>query len=380
MVGGITLALTLGLLEIGLRLFAPQISPEMRYEVLAGLFTNDAATGYRNAPGAQVRQHDSETDTTYDINAQGLREARLIGPPAPDTTRVLALGDSFAFGAGVDADQTYAHLLNGIPAGDGTPLDVVNGGVDGYGTDNEAAWLTAYGWAFQPRIVLLGFFVGNDTYDNFLGLHKTYVNADRELVESDPALRGAAAPEAETGTGLLGGPKLWLAQHSQAYVFLRGLAHAATALFVPSHIQPVTPRPFDTAPGYYKTEPPDLATGWTKTFAILDQMRADVAAHGARLVIVVIPAREQVEDAAWRQMQVRFGLSEADLERDHPQRRLAAWSTQTGTPLIDLLPGFQAAPPSPPLYFGYDIHWTAAGHALAAQLIRAGLARLGLAR
>ena len=49
----------------------------------------------------------------------------------------------------------------GAAAADGGRVESVNAGVFGYGTDNEAAWPRAYGWPLQPKIVLVGFFVGN---------------------------------------------------------------------------------------------------------------------------------------------------------------------------------------------------------------------------
>src|SRR4051794_2776477 len=93
--GGITGALTPGLLEIALRLFAPQVGPEMQVDVLHGLFVPDPAAVYRNGPGAHVPFQFGEFHTSVTINAQGLRADQPVGPPAPGSTRLLALGDSF---------------------------------------------------------------------------------------------------------------------------------------------------------------------------------------------------------------------------------------------------------------------------------------------
>lgn len=361
----LTAGLTLALLEVGLRLFAPQISPEMRADQLDGLFVSDPTTGNRNAPGAHIPFRYDEFDTSFDINAQGLREDRLVGPPLPGTTRLLCLGDSFTFGWGVPVTQTYPYLLRDSRAADNSPIDSVNGGVNGYGPDNEAAWLRVYGWPLQPKIVLVGFFVGNDVRDTMLGLNKTTVDEHLGLVSA-----GSSAPRTP-----LAALKSWLAHHSQAYVLLRRLAHD---WFAPS--QPAVQQPglYDTAPFYYKAVPPDIASGWDKATGFLDAMRADAQAHGAMLVVVAIPAREQVEDSYWQEMKNRFGLREDALARDLPQQKLAAWAARTGAPLIDLLPDFRAAPAATPLYFRDDPHWNTAGHALAARLLRADLIRLGL--
>ncbi len=373
---GITAVLTALLLEGGLRLFAPQYGPEMLRAALSGLYIPDPAAGYRNAPGAHVVYDYGELHAVYDINAQGLREDAAIGPAPAGTMRLLVLGDSFAFGWGVPATQTFPRLLAGSHAAGGDPVEPLNAGVDGYGTDNEAAWLATYGWALQPRLVLVAFFVGNDVRDVMLGIHKTYVDPQDGL-EPDGSARVAVGLPAAEGTPL-GAAKGWLALHSQAYVLLRALAHGLASAVAPD-TAPAQPGLADAAPFYYATPSPEIEAGWAKTLGVLDGIRAAATARGAEVVVVAIPTREQVEDTYWQAMKGRFGLQDSALVRDAPQRRLAVWSRETGTPLIDLLPGFRAAGPTP-RYFRTDPHWNAAGYALAAQLIHDGLVRLGLFR
>ena len=50
-----------------------------------------------------------------------------------------------------------------------------------------------------------------------------------------------------------------------------------------------------------------------------------------------------------------------------------------GAPMLDLLPALQAeAPSNARLYYPYDKHWTAAGHAVAAREIERFLVERGL--
>lgn len=368
----ITLLLIAGLLEIGLRLFVPQIVPP-----IIGLFVADPATAYRLAPGARVGFRFAEGSTTFAINAQSLRDASTMPlTPAPGTTRLLNIGDSFTFGMGVNADQAFPHLLDGSTAADGTRVESINAGVFGYGPDNEAAWLRAYGWPLAPKIVLIGFFVGNDVKDVMLGMDKTTVDRDGRLVATDKSrqamdtLTDAAAPAPG------GGVKGWLEQNSHAYLFVRNLFYS----LAPRQGKPQAPTIFDAAAFFLKDAPSEITAGWSKTTAILAAMHAEATARGATLVVVVIPTREQVHDSYWRELQTQFGLRVDQLERARPQRLLAEWSATAGVPVIDLLPGFQAAGQDTPLYFHTDRHWNAAGHALAAQLIREGLIRQGVFR
>lgn len=376
LVAAITLALIAGLLELGLRLFVPQVSPEMQSEALRGFYVADPQTVYRNAPNARASFRLAEASVTFATNGQGLRESGDVGPPAQGVIRLLCIGDSFTFGWAVEANQAYPYLLNGSKAADGTRIQSINAGVNGYGTDNEAAWLGEYGWALQPKIVLVAFFVGNDVRDDALGMNKTRVDSTGNLVPTDPNEMPDTAIPLTGSAGPLGAAKNWLARNSYAYVFLRRIANDLFA----QKAQPKVRQPnlYDTAPIYFKSEPADLQAGWDKATISLDRMRAEAAARGATLVLVAIPAREQVEDNYWQQMKQAFGLSEAQLNRDLPQSKLAAWSQRTATPYIDLLPGFRAAPENTPLYYGQDPHWNPAGHAMAARLIKEGLVKLGL--
>jgi hypothetical protein len=77
-------------------------------------------------------------------------------------------------------------------------------------------------------------------------------------------------------------------------------------------------------------------------------------------------------------MQTQFGLREDQLQRDLPQTHLAAWAARSGTAYLDLLPAMRAAGQTQPLYFRTDRHWTAAGHALAAGVIKDYLTQPGV--
>ncbi len=359
----VTGVLVLVLLEIGLRLFAPQIGT-----AVAGLFTPDPATRYRMQPNASVPFHVGEINVTYTTNAQGLREPGPVGPPAPHTTRVLAIGDSFTYGDGVTMQQAWPALLAGTAAPDG-PVDPVNAGVPGYGTDQALAWLQTYGWPLQPRVVILGFYVGNDVRDNLLGMDKTEANAAGQLVET------AATAQTIGRSPPTPGLKGWLERNSNAYVFLRNLLHPSNQVQTPGLY---TSGPHEDVTFFLKDGLPGLAAGWDKTYALLDQMQAAVQAHGARLVVVAMPTRDQVEDQYWQEMKTLYGLQDTQLVRDLPQQKLAAWSAQSGATLVDLYPAFVRAAQSQTLYYHTDPHWNPAGHALAAQEIRAALVQDGI--
>lgn len=101
----------------------------------------------------------------YQINHLRMREhAALEGDSAGPG--VLCLGDSFTFGEGVHAADTYPARLETLlrkDAGLGA-VQVLNGGVQGYGTRQEYVFMQRYGRALRPDVVVLGF-VLNDACD-----------------------------------------------------------------------------------------------------------------------------------------------------------------------------------------------------------------------
>jgi hypothetical protein len=287
-----------------------------------------------------------------------------------DSTRLLALGDSFTFGMNVQDNQSFPALLN-------QKWHTFNGGVFGYGTDNEAAWLNEYGWQTKPNIVLVGFFVGNDVKDVMVGMTKTVATADGRLVAAQASLDAMGQGDEDTQAPQSTGIKGWLEQNSHAYLYLRSLWYNTLGK---RSGKPQKLTIFDAASFYRKAVPPEIEAGWNKTFDILKQMQADTKAHNAQLVLVAIPAREQVYPGSWDDVKAQFGLNEADFDLTLPQQKLADFAKAQGMAYIDLLPDFKSHNSDPNLYFHIDRHWTASGHQVAASAIEKALQEQGLLR
>jgi len=91
------------------------------------------------------------------INAQGLREDTPAGLKAAGKKRLLVLGDSVIFGAGVRTDQTYTSQLNVKIVQAGLDWRALTGGVTGYDSAQEAEWLELYGLDLEPDALAIGF-------------------------------------------------------------------------------------------------------------------------------------------------------------------------------------------------------------------------------
>ena len=80
----------------------------------------------------------------------------------PGNFRILVVGDSYGWAGGLKANYT-AILENLFEARDGShKIDVVNTGYPGTHTGEQLLMLKKYGLQYDPDLVILGFFAGND--------------------------------------------------------------------------------------------------------------------------------------------------------------------------------------------------------------------------
>ncbi|HSD30214.1 MAG TPA: SGNH/GDSL hydrolase family protein [Vicinamibacteria bacterium] len=99
-------------------------------------------------------------------NALGYRDLDHAVPKPPGVRRLLSLGDSFAWGASIEFDDTYAQrvgrALNRRRAGES--WEVIQLSLPGMNTVEQASQLVEEGFAYGPDVVVVGF-VLNDSED-----------------------------------------------------------------------------------------------------------------------------------------------------------------------------------------------------------------------
>lgn len=159
-VGGMFLAI-----EGAVRIFLPQ-TLQTDYVGDASIAVADDQLGHRLRPGAEAIVRGPEFAVRYRTNTRGLRDEVEHAPSNPEgTTRILVLGDSFAYGSGNDYEQIWPVLLERRLLTDGHPVEIVKAGVPGYDTRSEALYLERIFAGYQPDIVLLTF-LPNDLFTN----------------------------------------------------------------------------------------------------------------------------------------------------------------------------------------------------------------------
>lgn len=136
-----------------------------------GIAHYDPELGWKLTPNWTGSHRTFDFTVRYTINEAGLR----ADSPLPFDRRgklVAVVGDSFAFGLGVNDDQTFVHLLNQSARDQAT---FVNFSVPGYSTDQEALLIERDVLRWKPDVIILAVYVANDLFDNLLD-HPLQVN------------------------------------------------------------------------------------------------------------------------------------------------------------------------------------------------------------
>ena len=374
------LALLVGL-EVALRLFGPILprnytsGPYLERHPDYGFFHVRDYVGW---------QRSSEYFAWVRFNRLGLRDPRDSFAKPPNTFRILLLGDSFMEAVQVDERQTTASLLEAHlrQARPDLNVEVVNAGVAGWSTSLEYLYLDHEGHRFQPDLVVLAFFVGNDLHDNHYKLQLKEGGLDEAvkpffLPTADGGLEMIPPPPPRSGpspvvSALRACCRLYSVFETGVLNRL-GDGRGNVPLFAAAPLAP------DIA-GLYESEPSgEWQVGWTITERLLARIRA----RAAPVAVFAIPDSIQLDERTWRR--------DRDIQRDRrfrdgllnvaaPNRHLGEIAARQELPFLDLLPAFRAASGGEwkRFYFETDQHWNGAGHALEAEKLERFLVERGM--
>jgi hypothetical protein len=340
---------TLGMLECALALFHPigfSVERNMYYEA-------DPYTGYRMAPHS--RGNFGPGIPAF-VNANGHRDVATPVARRPGVARILVLGDSFTAGSDVRQEEAYPkvleRLLNARPGG---PVEVVNTGVGGWDPFMYAQYYLHDGWRFRPDLVLVGFFVGNDTYDQ-----------STRVDQLPTALLGRRVSRNAAALGPVATAAVYLTEHTNLG---RLLLQRAPILMTPARS-----RCDDFSEVFLTIQRARLVNHLRRdehqvalarnALTQMERIKRRLDADGVPLVVAFLPDENQINTALQRLL---VPVEQRDVyDFAMPQSMLAETFAAAGIRTIDLLPAFRA---DPRCLYNNDTHWTPEGHALAARVI-----------
>ena len=366
-----------------------------------GLFQIDAQAGYVMRANQCVLLRSQEYDQVLVTNSHG-----LVGPDLPaskpsDEFRVVVLGDSYTVAGQVPYEQDFTTLLEQRLHAEGhANVRVINAGVGGYTTFNEAGLLREDLSWLQPNLVVVMAFLGNDVAENVLATYGGYRDAPEhpdgvtwsqaaaDLLSASDAWfpRNPPRPEAPAASG----PPSLRTRVRLAASASWDQARAASRLLGRLFGDPIHAAGVTTAPG---AAPPSreqrrlsvasfewtilrdipreehLDAAWPLFRRYLRDIQQTASSVGAPTFLVAIPEMAQFDDQMRARVMADYRFADDEVDWDQPQHRLGAEAARAGVPMLDLLPIFRARTDRADLYLRLDTHFTALGHAATAEAL-----------
>lgn len=384
-------------------------------------YTSDPNLGWTFRPGAEGWQGE-EGQAYVRINSEGFRDREHTVAKPSGTVRIAVVGDSNTAAIQVAVEARFSSVLerelSHCPALGGKKLEVLNFGVDGYGTAQELLTLRHRVWKYSPDIVVLCFTTGNDIRNNYRVLNEDptlgegagtnlnnlnycpyFVYEDDQLVLDNsflknPRFRPRAIWRHNVMADLMNESRvLQLANTIADLGTVRSAQkEAQTRLSDPGRME----RVFGNGKGgasreikavdrgelgldnlaYYPPQAEAWKEAWRVTEGLLVMTRDDVREHGAQFWLMIATSGAQVNpDPAVRRRFMNY-LGVPTLF--YPDSRLQAFAERQGIHVIALAPAFAAYAEEHHVYLhgfknSHRGHWNELGHRLAGEILASQL-------
>lgn len=352
----------------------------------------DSILGWRNIPGATGRMKSDEYSNELEYNSHSMRGPEIPYDKPAGVRRVVLVGDSFVDGytqpLGERVGDILEQLLNAADPGRRT--EVISLGAGGYSTDQQLLWLRSEGLRYHPDLVVLLFYA-NDIWYNRLdrywrgGKPLFALRGDSLVLTNIPIAAPVSSPAGQQ-PGLNG----WIRAHSKIYWLLARAIQNNPRLFgLAVRLGLTEPSPelvFDQGQGivipgefsvFLTPMPSQAEEAWTLTDALVERMRSEAEAAGAEFLAMLVPIRSRIYTETDDIRGNAGGGTGIDV--DAVTRRFLELCRSAALACIDPTASFVAVADSlrgsgERLYYRYDWHWNARGHALAAHILAERLA------
>lgn len=289
---------------------------EPRFVPWASLMAFDASLGWKPRPNLDAR-YLAERDDVFRVvtDKEGWPGTRSL-----DDSSVVVIGDSFAFGYGVDVGRSFADLSPAVP------IKAV--GAPGYSMVHSVMLMEQFAERLAGKLVVWFVCLENDLQDNLM-----------------PTMRTYRTPFVRAGRGTPG----WTIVNQHVTAEPWRWSDGARQRILPTlcTLGPISDRAFD-ASDYL------IGRGATQCRSV-----------GASLVLVTIPDPTQLTDVGRARLAESSGDA-ASFDADLPDRRLAEICRRHGVPMI-AGKGHLTASDYKPIE---GLHWNRRGHRQMAGVLK----------
>jgi len=365
-------------------------------------YSLDQSRGYALRPQVEG-WYRKEGEAYIRINSDGLRdhEHSLMKPQG--TLRIAVLGDSYPEALSVSMEEAFWSVMEGklreCEGSAGKKIEVINFGVSGYGTAQELLTLREEVWKYSPDLVLLTVTTNNDITDNSRELKKIdipyFIYKDNHLTLDDSFKNSRAFLLRQSRISRLG---VWLRDHSRLVQAVIQGHHGLKILLASWRARHSRGGQTQRSPAKENADlghksdlfsrAEELGTdnliylepgnavwndAWRVTEGLIQEMRDEVTAKGAKYVVVTLSNGPQVlpNPDSRENFKKWFGITDLF----YPDNRIKSFCMREGIPVLTLAPELQEFAERNKTFlhgFGKNVgngHWNATGHRVAGELI-----------
>ncbi len=288
----------------------------------------------------------------------------------PGTVRIMIVGDSFNWAGGRDGNYTtlLENQLNQTP--ELPPVEVINAGYPMTHPGEQLIMLQKFGLQYQPDLVVLGVFVGND-----------FIDADpyrKRIVVNDIQIDIDKRHEMQIlGYPIIFKSRLWMFMEQKIKVFQEMMQ-----VEKPVQANPAPETGTFTEKSFLRIQRARLEFCHIQShqegkyqdkiefvFDSILKMKEILAAEGIDFMVALYPDEFQISQALANQIFAAYELNPEDYDLDLMQTLLIGFLNQHQIPYVDMLDRFQEQGKNQTLYLLRDTHWNLAGNQLAANIL-----------
>lgn len=333
--------------------------------------------------GFKVRPYSGHT------NQFGFNDRDYPIPKTPENYRILMISDSFGWRGGLEGNYT-ALLEHNFETHYGQhQVDVINTGYIGTHAGEQLSMLKKYGIQYQPDLVILGFFAGNDFIDADPNRKRIIVNDLFIDIDKNQELK------------ILGYPIIFKSRLllfiQQKYKIAQELARAKKETRPTEELKPNSLEVLETKPkelpaaaeeGFFTRETylaivrakMDFCNKYNLklnfhqehiqfVFDSIDEMNELLEHQSIKFFVAIYPDEYQVNEKLFQDVIAEFDLDEIHYERFCQQIILKQHLEAKNIPYLDLRETFLSQGKNQDLYLLRDTHWNHQGEKLAADLL-----------
>jgi hypothetical protein len=368
MLGGIVFA---GMIvEFYFRMFDPQPPRLSEHEAL---FEYHSTLGWQFLPGKAGRVVlPYEHETVVQINSAGMRDREHHKNKPGGTKRILVLGDSFTSGLEVNADEVFTRVIQNLVPHE---WEILNFGINGFGPTQYLLLLKQRAIHYQPDVVIVVVYVGNDfddvggALDWIRGYHRPRARLDNDeqlMIENIPVPESAQ----HARTAMKSSSRVSFKSHLVNFV-RKQLKNKRELENMPEEVRL-----------FRKNPSVQMSQAFTLMREVVNETARFSQSHGAEFVVVIAPTIVQVYDTKyWSMIKEGYALREEDYDLQLPNKFIQQVASDLDIRVLDLTPLLRSvASKGKLLYYPKNRHWNRAGHSVVGHAIHGWLTDSGIVK